>query len=158
MVIHNLHVVRMAAFPPKADAPLVVDSNAMLPLSLCFEGLQPVTRRHCHLPQFGGCVQGEQLPPCAPLNPGRQPAGHFPSKQPLGLFAREALNHRNILTPCVNNVKAGICPNLLTARAASPRGRTAAGCWSPRNRSLALCCSSVGPAHRPAFPRGLLTA
>ena len=45
----------------------------------------------------------------------------------------------------------------LTATVASPRGRTAAGCWSPPDRSLAPCCSWVGPAHRPACPTGPLT-
>jgi hypothetical protein len=53
MVIHNLHLVRMATFPPEADAPLVVDSNAVLTSPLSLEGLQPVPGRHRHLPQFG---------------------------------------------------------------------------------------------------------
>lgn len=108
MVIHNLHLVRMTALPPKADAPLVVDSDAMLALPASFKELKPVARRHRHLPQFGGRVQGEELPSRAPLNPRREPAGEFRSKQPLGLHTRKAQNHWPMLTHRVNNVKRHI--------------------------------------------------
>ena len=95
----------MAAPPPEADAPLVVYSNAVLSFPACFEGLQPVPRRHSHLPQFGRRVQGKQLTPCAPLNRRWQTAGQLSSKQPFGLCARKAQNHQTILTPGVNSVK-----------------------------------------------------
>ena len=108
MVIYNLDLVRMTALPPKADPPLVVDSNAVLALPVSFEELKPVARGHGHLPQLGGRVQGEKLPSCAPLNRRRKPAGEFTSEKPFGLCARKAQNHRDILTRCVNNVKRHI--------------------------------------------------
>ena len=78
MVIHNLDLARVTAFPPKADAPLVVDSDAVLPFALAFKDLKPVAWRHGHLPQFRRRVEGEQFPPRAPLDARREPARHFP--------------------------------------------------------------------------------
>src|ERR1019366_9286072 len=108
MVIHNLSLVRVIALPPKANAPLVIDSNAVLASPASFEGLKLVAGRHRHLPQFGGRVQGEELPSRATLNPRREPAGKFPPKESFGLCARKAQNHRGILTRCANNVKRPI--------------------------------------------------
>ena len=45
-VIHYFHVVRVACFPDKANAPLVIDSNAVLPLPVAREFLQSVARRN----------------------------------------------------------------------------------------------------------------
>jgi hypothetical protein len=116
MVIHNLNLVRMTALPPKANAPLVIDSNAVLASPASFEGLKPVAGRHRHLPQFGGRVQGEEPPSRATLNPRREPAGKFPPKEPFGLSARKAQNHRGILTPRVISVKRHIRPACLLSR------------------------------------------
>ncbi len=108
MVIYNLCLVRMTALPPRADAPLVVDSNAVLALPVSLEGLQVVAGRHSHLPHLGGRVEGEELPSRAPLNRRREPADQFSLEQPISLCARKAQNHRDILTPCVNSVKQHI--------------------------------------------------
>jgi hypothetical protein len=69
MVIHNLHLVRMAALPLEANAPLVVDSNAVLSFPLGSKWFQPVPGWHSHLPEFGCRMQRKQFTPCAPLNP-----------------------------------------------------------------------------------------
>jgi hypothetical protein len=49
MVIDDLHPVRAVFRPDQAEAPLVVDPNAMLPLAIALEGLKPVAGRD---PQF----------------------------------------------------------------------------------------------------------
>ncbi len=61
MVIHYLHIVGIPVAPDKADAPLLVDANAMLPFSLAVERLQAVAWRRCQVAQLCGNVQLSQL-------------------------------------------------------------------------------------------------
>jgi hypothetical protein len=44
MIINNFHVVGVAICPAKADAPLAVDSNAVLAFAAAFERFEPVAR------------------------------------------------------------------------------------------------------------------
>src|SRR5947207_11479294 len=46
MVVHDLHAVGVAVLPDEADAPLVVDANAMLPRPVALQRLEPVAGRH----------------------------------------------------------------------------------------------------------------
>ena len=96
----------MAFAPPEANAPLVIDANAVLPFKAALQRFEPVARRHGHLPQFRGGMQSQQLASCAALNVRREPAGHFRPEYPLRFRARETLNHRGIVTPDVNIVKS----------------------------------------------------
>jgi hypothetical protein len=45
MIIDNLNLVRVQPIPTEAKAPLVVDSDAVLPSPIPFQGFQPVARR-----------------------------------------------------------------------------------------------------------------
>lgn len=42
MIVYNFNKVRISVLPGKEDTPLAVDPNAILPLSVAFEGFQPV--------------------------------------------------------------------------------------------------------------------
>jgi len=52
VIIHKFDVERVAFFPHETDAPLIVDPNAMLPLSVAFQLFQPVARRTDQIPQL----------------------------------------------------------------------------------------------------------
>ena len=39
MIIYDLHIVEFAILEPKADSPLLIDSDAVLPLSIAFQRL-----------------------------------------------------------------------------------------------------------------------
>ena len=108
MVIHNLNFVRMAVLPPKTNAPLVVNADAVLSQPTALQSFQAVAGRHGHLAQFRSSVQSEQFASCAPLDRGRESAGQFRPEQPFGLCAREAQNHQGIVTPRVNSVKPAL--------------------------------------------------
>jgi hypothetical protein len=45
MIIHNLYVMRVAFSPSKANAPLVIDPNAVLSRSVAGQSFQPVPGR-----------------------------------------------------------------------------------------------------------------
>jgi hypothetical protein len=42
VIVHDLHVKRVAVLPTEADAPLVVDADAPLALAVALEGLEPI--------------------------------------------------------------------------------------------------------------------
>ncbi len=46
MVVHDLDLISMAAFPPKADAPLIIDADAMLTFALALERLESIGGWH----------------------------------------------------------------------------------------------------------------
>jgi hypothetical protein len=43
MIVHNLHIVGIAIMPSKADSPLLVDADAVLPLAISLQCFQMVT-------------------------------------------------------------------------------------------------------------------
>jgi len=61
VIVHNFDLVGVAFAPTKADSPLVIDADAVLPLSVALESFKPIARRHSYLPQVCGCVQRQQF-------------------------------------------------------------------------------------------------
>jgi hypothetical protein len=49
VVVHYLNIVRRTIHPPKADSPLTVDPDAVLPLAISRQSLQPIaTNTDCY--------------------------------------------------------------------------------------------------------------
>jgi len=46
VIIHNLYFMRVAFSPSKANAPLVIDPDAVLSRPVARKGFQPVPRRY----------------------------------------------------------------------------------------------------------------
>src|ERR1022692_2573529 len=63
VIIDNLNVLRGALSPGKTDSPLIVDSDAVLPLSIADQSLQPVSRNRRDVCQSLGVVKHSQFPP-----------------------------------------------------------------------------------------------
>lgn len=57
MVINNFNGVCIAIFPGEADAPLVINTNAMLPGPVALQGFQAIGRRHLHIIQGFGAME-----------------------------------------------------------------------------------------------------
>ena len=56
MAIGDLDVEGIFALPSEADAPLIVDANAELPLAVALECLQPIARWHTKVVQSSRMV------------------------------------------------------------------------------------------------------
>lgn len=56
MVVGNLYVVRPIRLPNKANAVLIIDSDAVLPLSIPAERLQSICWRNAKIVQVNGCL------------------------------------------------------------------------------------------------------
>src|SRR5580700_6885888 len=65
--------MRIAVAPSEADAPLIVNSNAIRTRTIALQYLQLVSRRHAKILQPECPVQIQQLPPCGPFDRFKSP-------------------------------------------------------------------------------------
>ncbi|MDX2051507.1 MAG: hypothetical protein SFV15_03890 [Polyangiaceae bacterium] len=59
MIVDDLDIVSVGVSPAETDAPLVVDSNAMLADAVACELLKAVSGRNTEIEKTGGSVQNE---------------------------------------------------------------------------------------------------
>jgi len=64
MVVDDFHILRACIRPLEANAPLIVDSNAVLARSLAFENLKAIARLHLEVIQPTSDFKLPQLAPC----------------------------------------------------------------------------------------------
>lgn len=64
MVIHDFNILDTIVCPPEADAPLVVDSDAVLVLSRAFEELKSVARGYPETVDIRSGMKLKQFPSC----------------------------------------------------------------------------------------------
>jgi hypothetical protein len=64
MVVNDLDVLGARGRPTKANAPLIVDANAVLPVPVAFESLQPIAGRDAQILEATGDFQLSQLAAC----------------------------------------------------------------------------------------------
>ena len=96
VVVHDFNVYGANVSPYEADAPLIVDSYAVLTLSIIFQSLQAIARR-CF--QEAQCLCRIKLRELSLRDLGQrlEPARVLPFIQRLGIFALERLDHARIV-------------------------------------------------------------
>ena len=72
MVINNFDIMSVAFAPSEADPPLVIESDAPLPLSVAVQFLESITRRYSEILDLGCSIEHPKLPEGRSLNVGRQ--------------------------------------------------------------------------------------
>jgi hypothetical protein len=93
VIVNNFYVEGITVFPNKADAPLVVDANAVLPFSVALERLKAIAGRNLQVSQDSGSTEHSQFSKCHPLNvPGQFPRP-FSLEKVLGLFVFKTSDH-----------------------------------------------------------------
>lgn len=93
MVIDDFHVICAAVFPPEADAPLIVDTEAVLALTAAFQGFEPVGRRNPQVVKSRRIVEHAQLAPGHLLDIRRQSPGRHAAPDLLGFLVGEIADH-----------------------------------------------------------------
>ena len=68
MIVGDFDLVALAIVPHEADAPLVVDPDAVLTRPLPLQGFQAIRRRNAQVVESLGRVEHSQLPACKYLN------------------------------------------------------------------------------------------
>lgn len=92
MVVHNLDVVGLAVMPPEADAPLVVNPNAVLPDAATLQSFEPVSPDGSQVVKTGRCMEPPKPFSRSPLD-ALKLAGAEAVVQCLGFFASKRSNH-----------------------------------------------------------------
>jgi hypothetical protein len=105
MVVRDLHIVGIRTLPAKADAPLVVDPNAVLPLPATDELLQMISRRDAQVFQQVRGVKNQEFPKGCPLDLGRKVRCPDASEYPFRVPILKTTDHGPILTPPDHTVK-----------------------------------------------------
>src|SRR6266404_4080213 len=98
MVVHDLHVQRFAVFPQKADAPLLVDADAVLALAIALERFELISRRHAQIAEIRGRIKILQLLSRTLLDLSVKPLHELAVKDGLGTLVLERTNHLRIVT------------------------------------------------------------
>jgi hypothetical protein len=98
VVVRDRDVVGIAGVPPEADAPMVVDANAVLASPITHQPFQPIARRHAEVAELYGGIQLSQLPQHNSLQIGGQTPYGLPVEQAGRVSITEAANHRGIVT------------------------------------------------------------
>ncbi|QNM63704.1 hypothetical protein XHV734_5031 [Xanthomonas hortorum pv. vitians] len=93
MVIDDVDLGDIALHPSEADAPLVVDPDAVLPASLALQRFQPVGRWNTQIVEVRGSVEHAQLAARDRLDVGRQPAGALTQPDLFGFLVDKAPYH-----------------------------------------------------------------
>jgi hypothetical protein len=93
MVINNFNGECIVVFPDEADTPLVINTDAVLPGPVAFQGFQAISGRHSHIIQSFSAVELHQFAKCGALDICGQTARSLAFPNLFRLFASETLNH-----------------------------------------------------------------
>ena len=89
MVVNDLNPFWTSVAPPKADSPLIVDSDTVLPRTITAQTLEPVARRNPEVFQTTRSVNLMQLAQRDASDAWVEGRNRLPRKQPLGLTIPE---------------------------------------------------------------------
>src|SRR5262245_58832641 len=107
MVVHDLNVVRVTAFPAKANTVLIVDTNAELAVTVPRELLKLISWRNSKVTEGFCGVQNQQLSKGGSLKRPCELAARA-TKESLRLRIAEPPDHEAILTHRVNIINERI--------------------------------------------------
>ena len=93
MIINKLDLVGVPIFPPRADSPLVIDTNTVLAGAIAFELLQAVAGRDAEILELLGGVNDTELPEHQPMELGGEAPDAFTPEEPLRVPIGEAGDH-----------------------------------------------------------------
>ena len=89
MVVNDLNPFWTSVAPPKADTPLIIDSDTVLPRTITAQTLEPITRRNPKILETTRSVDLTQLAQRDASDAWVEGRNRLPRKQPLGLTIPE---------------------------------------------------------------------
>lgn len=96
VIINDLNFVRVTVGPPEADAPLVVNANAVLSGPVTLQFLEAVSRWDPQVVERVRRVEHDQLSEHGVAKRSRKAPNGLSGEQPLGISVGEALDHPGI--------------------------------------------------------------
>jgi hypothetical protein len=92
MVVSDLHVEGISLTPPKADSPLLVDTDAVLASPVALQCFEPIAGRNTQIEEGASTVEVQELAPRHPLDGTKSPNVSV-VKQSLRVTAPKASDH-----------------------------------------------------------------
>ena len=105
MIIDDLNVRGVTVTPPETDPPLLVDPDAVLAFAIAFQSLELIRAWNQKVLQISSRIKLLQLHQRPLLNVARKPLGVLATPDSLSLLATKGLDHLEIVTRPVSNVK-----------------------------------------------------
>lgn len=93
MIVDNFNFMRMILMPEEADAPLVIDPNAVLPVAVALERLEMIAGRDKQVRQPGTGIEHSQLSASNAQYIRGEALGGLAQEHTGGAFAAKALDH-----------------------------------------------------------------
>jgi len=104
MIVNDLDLSGSKISPNKTNAPLIVDTNTVLPFPIALQRLKSIAWQRSKHSQRAGSVQQTQPLERRTLNTGKT-LNELSLEQRLGMFVFEALNHSQTLAEMTYDVK-----------------------------------------------------
>lgn len=98
MVVDDGDLGDIALLPAEADAPLIVDADAVLTTPIAFQRFQPIGRRDTQILETGSGIEHAQLASGDRLDIGRQPARALTTPNLFGFLVDKAPDHALTIT------------------------------------------------------------
>ena len=94
MIVDDLNLIGIAPLPAKADAPLLVHSNAVLTGSISPQFLQSITRWHAKIAELLGRIHRHEFAQHRALEIRGISSDGLAGEQSLGITIGERVDHR----------------------------------------------------------------
>ena len=94
VIIDNFNIIRIASSPSKANAPALVDTDAVLSLPIGDKLLKMISGRNAQIIQRSGSIENLQLAACVSLDLRWKLARELTAEDPLSFLVRKTFNHK----------------------------------------------------------------
>src|SRR5690348_14521434 len=101
MVVDDFNFMGIAVLPEEADAPLVIDPDAVLTFAVTFQGFQAIRGRNTKVFQGRRSIEHAEFAARDLLDIGRQLPGSRSVPDLLRLLVGKAPDHASTITRCV---------------------------------------------------------
>lgn len=104
MIVDDLDVKAISGTPEKADPPLIIDADAVLPGAFALQGFETVPGRNPEVFKGFGGVQHDELSKSSSLEFRRKAPGASPLEETFRVPVMKTPDHRVIITEPVKAV------------------------------------------------------
>src|SRR3989344_9095952 len=95
VIINDLYLIRIAAFPSETNAPLIIEANAVLPRAPPGKFLQTIARRHAEIRELRRSIEHPQFTHRAPAHSRRQSVRSLALEYIFGVGVPKASDHKD---------------------------------------------------------------
>lgn len=111
MIVHHLDVIRVTRAPYEADAPLVVDADAVLLVSIPAEPFETIPGWNSKVVEAASSIDHPEFPQSRALEIRGPSPDRVSIEESLGVSVAKTPNHEQMITDRGNNGKRYVRPS-----------------------------------------------